>query len=365
MTSNLSKVMKKYTTSVQAPEEAGHVDRLLLDSPRLNYNFGGGFPLGRIVEFFGPESGGKSVLSWYIGGHIQRREKQNVVLILDYERTFNSKYARTAGLELDPDKLIIIRPLTGEEGFQIAQEMVETGDIGLIIIDSLAAIPAGKAVDSDYGKGFVGPAALISSALVKFNPYLDRFKTSLININQERDDIGGFSPVPGMVAKKTPGGAAPRYWASWRARVTRTQDIKVKGVAVGNGIKVTNKKNKIGVPKRVSEMVLYYGSGFDVMEEYVSFIADKEMGLADIRGAWIYGLDGTPLEGQKFQGRANLSEWLLQNPGVLEACKLHITAKFEQNLSTDVDPDEDIPGEEESPADWETFAAQPTGDSDD
>ena len=331
----LAKALKGYEADIVSPEEAGKVDRLLLDSPRLNYIFGGGFPLGRIVELYGPESSGKSTLSWYIGGHFQRREKQNVVLLLDFERSYHKDYADTVGLSSDPNKLIIVRPLTGEAGFQICEDAISSGEVGLVILDSLAAIPAAKAVDADYGKGFTGPAALISSAFPKLNPYIDRYNTPLLVINQERVNIGGFSPVPGMIPKKTTGGEAPKYWASWRGRVSKSKDVTSKGAVVGNGIKIKNTKNKISVPKRVAEMELYYATGFDVLDEYVSFISDKEFNYAEVRGAWIYGLDGTPLEGLKFQGRVKLKEWLVENPSALELCKEGIVKQFETMLESD------------------------------
>ena len=354
MTKGIQAVLKKYKESVEQAEQAGTTERLILDSPNLNYNMGGGYPLGRIIELFGPESGGKSVLSWYIAKHIQRREEKNKVVIFDYERTFDSKYARTVGLDLDPEKLIMIRPLNGEEGFSIAQDLIETGEIGMMIIDSVAAIPSAKQIDADYGKAtFGGTAALLSEGLRKLNPYISRYNIGMILINQVRDDIGGFSPVPGMKAEKTTGGRAVKFYSSWRGRVSRTQDIKIKGVVAGNGIKVKNVKNKVGPPKRVSEMVLYYDRGFDTMDEYINFIANEEFELADVKGAWIYGKDGSPLEGGKWQGRAKLRDHLESNPDVLEKCKVAIIDKFHENLASDVDPDE----EEETPevTDWAQY----------
>ena len=188
---------------------------------------------------------------------------------------------------------------------------------------------------------FGGTAALLSEGLRKLNPYISRYNIGMILINQVRDDIGGFSPVPGMKAEKTTGGRAVKFYSSWRGRVSRTQDIKIKGVVAGNGIKVKNVKNKVGPPKRVSEMVLYYDRGFDTMDEYINFIANEEFELADVKGAWIYGKDGSPLEGGKWQGRAKLRDHLESNPDVLEKCKVAIIDKFHENLASDADPDEE------------------------
>ena len=345
MTKNIQKALKKYHESVANADEAGTIQRVILDSPNLNYNFGGGFPEGRIIELFGPESGGKSIVSWYIASHIQRRETKNVVAFFDMERTFDKDYARTAGLDLSPEKLLFLRPMNGEEMFEMTQNLLEeAGDeIGLIIFDSIAAMPSARTADSDYGKATFGSeAALLSSGLRKLNPYLSRYNTSLILVNQVRDDIGGFSPIPGMTPEKTPGGRAPKFYASWRGRVSRSgKDLTSKGVVVGNGIKIKNVKSKIGPPKRVSEMVLYYDRGFDTMDEYVGFIANEEFNLAEVRGAWIYGNEGGPLEEQKFQGREKLKDYLKENPDVLEECKIAIVEKFKSNLASDgVDEEE-------------------------
>ncbi len=363
MTKGIQTALKKYKDSVADAETAGTIERVVLDSPNLNYNFGGGFPEGRVIELFGPESGGKSIVAWYIAKHIQRREHKNVVAFFDMERTFDKNYARTVGLDLSPEKLLFLRPMNGEEMFEMTQELlINAGeDLGLIIFDSIAAMPSARSADADYGKATFGAeAALLSSGLRKLNPYLSKHGTSLILINQVRDDIGGFSPVPGMTPEKTPGGRAPKFYASWRARVSRSgKDITHKGVVVGNGIKIKNVKSKVGPPKRVSEMVLYYDRGFDTMDEYVGFISNEEFGIATVAGAWIYGVDGGPIEGQKFQGRQKLKDYLEANPEVLEVCKHTIVDKFKENLASDPSEEEDSEVDEGAPegaADWEQFA---------
>ena len=170
---SVQSILKQYSAAIQDPIVTGTLERVILDSPNLNYIFGGGFALSRIYEFFGPESGGKSVLSWYIGSHIQRRPKQNKVLLIDFEHTFDKKYAMSTGLDLSPDKLILVRPLHGEEGFTIAEGLIETGEIGLVIIDSLATIASQRQVGSEYGKAQMGSGAgLIAESLKKLNPYL-------------------------------------------------------------------------------------------------------------------------------------------------------------------------------------------------
>lgn len=361
---NIKGILKNYSAAIQDPIVAGTLDRIVLGSPNLNYILGGGFGKGRIYEFFGPESGGKSVLSWYIASHIQKQAEQNKVLLLDFEHTFDKKYATTAGLDLSPEKLILVRPLHGEEGFTIAEQLVSTGEIGLVIVDSIAVIASQRQVGSDYGKAQMGSGAgLIAESLKKLNPYLSRTNTSMILINQIRADIGGFSPVPGMVPTKTPGGFAPKFYASWRGKISKTKDITEKGIVIGNGIKVRNVKSKIGYPKRQVELVLRYDTGFSTMDEVIDFVCKEEFGIATIKGAWIYPSEGSLLEellieGQKgWQGRAKLKADLELRPDLVDKAREIITAKFESTLDMDASIEQDPDTTEEIDDDWKNFQA--------
>jgi recombination protein RecA len=149
---------KNYGMSLPPVKESGIVHKLMLTSPQLNYAFGGGFPLGRISEFYGPESGGKTVLSSYIGGQIQRRTDAgpNEIVFVDMEHAFDATYAERAGLDTSKN-FTFIRPLHGEEGFTIVEELVKTGKIGLVIWDSIASTPSASEVESEFGKACVGP----------------------------------------------------------------------------------------------------------------------------------------------------------------------------------------------------------------
>lgn len=156
----LKDLRAKYSRSIPDVNEAGVLNRIIMSSPKLNYIFGGGFPIGRIIELFGPESGGKSVLSSYIAGQIQRRQdgrKNNKVMYIDMEYTFDLGYARTAGLDSDPELFTFIQPLNGEEGFTIAEEFVQTGEYGLVIWDSIAATPSASVMTDEFGKACVSP----------------------------------------------------------------------------------------------------------------------------------------------------------------------------------------------------------------
>ncbi len=184
-------------------------------------------------------------------------------------------------------------------------------------------------------------AALFSQGLRKLNPYLSRYNTSLLLINQVRDKIGGYS-APGMPPpESSPGGRAIKFYASWRGRVSRIEDILDKKEVIGNSIKVKNLKSKIGFPKRSAELDLLYGTGFSPDAEYISFIIS--LGLVKVAGSWISNDDW----GFKGQGRDSLLAFLHEHPTIFEECKKIVNASFTTHSildesEEDVDEDDDI-----------------------
>ena len=191
----LTKLKKNHEATIRDVQIAGIIPRLFLSSPQLNYLFGGGYPLGRIFQFHGPESSGKSTLSTYIAGEIQKQPDHNIVVYVDFERTFEKDFAQKLGLSLDEDKFIFLRPEDGEEAFELLDPLLRTDEIGLVIWDSASTTPSRAVVAADYGKSNFGSSAkLFSESLKKFNPLLEKFKTSMIIISQERDNIGCVAP---------------------------------------------------------------------------------------------------------------------------------------------------------------------------
>jgi recombination protein RecA len=138
---------------------SGIIERFFLESPQLNFLFGGGYPIGRIIQLHGPESGGKSTLATYIGGEVQRKRKDehNVVVYVDFERTFETTFAQKLGLMTDTDHLVFLRPENGEEAFEICQELLRTNSIGLVIWDSDTTTPSAAQINDEYGKACVFP----------------------------------------------------------------------------------------------------------------------------------------------------------------------------------------------------------------
>lgn len=339
----IDKLMADYTESVPDVMIAGTVKRLYLSSPKLNYTFGGGFPRGRVVEMFGPESGGKTVIASEIGGEYQRQqEAPDRVIYVDMEHVFDIHYAMTVGLDPAKSKLTFVHPRNGEEGFLICDKLIQTGEFGLIVWDSIAATPSASTLVAEYGKATFGKtAALFSEALKKFNPYLSRHDTSLLLLNQIRAKIGG-AQKPGMPPQEnTAGGFAPKFYSSWRARVGKTEDYLDGKQVIGNGIRVKNVKSKIGFPKRSAELELFYATGFNPDMEYVDFISD--LGLVEKKASWYYH-DGTKIG----QGRLQLLEWLRENRDTFEEMKVMVNDSFKKHSLLDDGETIDEEAEKES-----------------
>lgn len=329
--SDISDNMRKdFKEALPSVKEAGNVKRLVMSSPKMNYIFGGGFPLGRIVELHGSPSSGKSVLSSYIGGQFQKRTDGGPkgVLYIDMEYTFDEAYANNVGLLTDADHFVFVQPLNGEEAFTMIQNYIQTGQIGLIIYDSITVTPTAAQMEDDFGKKTFGSGGLLfSEGLKKLNPYLARFKTSMIMLRQMRAKVGFQSYGPPDQAAG--GGMAPEFYASWRARVSKGDEITDKTEVIGNFIKIKNVKSKIGFPKRTAELELHYGSGFSPDAEYIDFIID--LGIVKKSGSWISQDDW----GLKIQGKDALLKYLQENKDIFEACKKQVNETFSHHSVLD------------------------------
>lgn len=335
----LDKVEKTYKDTIRDINVAGKIDRISLTSPQLNFLFGGGFPVGRIIQLHGPESGGKSTLSTYIAGVLQKQPTHNIIVYVDFERTFEASFARRLGMDVeDPrngGKLVFLRPENGEEAFAALEELVKTGEIALIIFDSDTTMPSINQIAKEYGAATFGAGAkLMSDALRKFNPILEKYRTSMIVISQERDAVGEMYG-PGY---KITGGRAIKFYASNRSRVQRIDYIKDKGIITGIQMRVKNEKNKAGIPYREAELNLDFNTGFDVSKEYLDFIIS--LGICEQKGAWFY----MPQHGlEKANGRDNVQKWLDEHPAVYEVIKKEINERLcsETSLDRDAPPPED------------------------
>lgn len=339
----LGKLKGAFKEAVVDVKVVGTVPRLFLESPSLNFMFGGGFGKGRIYEFYGPESSGKSTLATYIAGEIQKKNDRPIVVYMDFEHSFEEAFANKLGLSTDDSNFIILHPENGEIGFQLLKELITQLPIGLVIIDSVAATSSAEQVNDAFKANFGATAKVYSNGLKFINPYLARYGTSLILINQERANVGViYGPTT-----TTPGGYAVKYYSSWRGRITRVDYIKDKGIITGIVCAVKNKKNKgLGVPFREAELRLSFADGFDSDGEYMQFIVN--LGLVNQGGAWFSNEEW----GMKVQGRDGVLEFLRARPELFEEVKKKINDLLCKETVLDaeneisVDDEDDIPPEE-------------------
>lgn len=324
----LEKLNKAYKEALVDPQVGGVIKKITLNSPSLNFIFSGGYALGKIYEFYGPESGGKSTLATYIASEIQKKYTQRpMVLYVDIERSFDKNFAETLGLSTADDDFILLRPLTGEEGFDMMKAIITELPIGLVIWDSLAATPSHGQMEDAFKASYGGTAAVFAEGLKTINPYLDRTGTSMIVINQERANVGKFGPGPDT---KTTGGYAIKFYASWRGRITRIDTLRDKGRAVGITSRVRNVKNKVGIPYRDAELNLYFASGFNSDDEYVQFMIN--LNVINRKGAWY---DNEELS-MHVQGKDAVLQYLRQQPQQFEALKRRVDELMNEETVLDI-----------------------------
>ena len=310
----LEKISKLNTVTVVDTSNPNDVSKMSLDSPGLNFALGGQWVHGRVYYLQGPESGGKSTLATYIASQIQKHyEGHNTVVYLDYEYSVDLDHCRELGLDVDHN-FILLRPLNGEDGFDAIKELVATDEVGLVIIDSITSMSSKAQTDDWWKATFGGQANLLSAGLRSCISWLYKYKCSMIMISQERQSMSLY----GADFKGT-GGFAPKYYSSWMARITRTEDItdKDKGL-IGIKIRCRNTKNKLGIAKRDANLTLYFDRGIDSEDEYLDYL--KVLGIIEQRGAWFYNEEW----GMKVAGKNGVADFLHNNPELYEKVKKQV-----------------------------------------
>jgi recombination protein RecA len=263
----------------------------------------GGVPRGRVVEIFGPESSGKTTLALHITAEAQK--KDGMVAFIDAEHALDMAYARKLGV--DVDSLLVSQPDTGEQGLDIAEILVRSGAIDVLIIDSVAALVPRAEIEGDMGDQHMGlQARLMSQALRKLTATISKSRTCVIFINQIRMKIGVMFGSP----ETTTGGNALKFYASQRLDIRRTGAIKDGTDVIGNRTKVKVVKNKIAPPFKVAEFDIIYGQGISKEGDILDLGA--EMGLVEKSGAW-YSFEGERIG----QGRENVKRFLSENQDIL------------------------------------------------
>ena len=271
----------------------------------------GGVPRGRIIEIFGPESGGKTTLALHI---VAEAQKQNgLAAFIDAEHALDVNYARKIGV--DTDDLLISQPDTGEQALEIAEQLVRSGACDILVVDSVAALVPKAEIEGDMGDPQMGlQARLMSQAMRKLTSVVSRNLSTVVFINQIRMKIGVVFGNP----ETTTGGQALKFYSSVRLDIRRIGQLKEGEQVVGSRTRVKVVKNKVAPPFREAEFDVRYGMGVDRLAEALDL--GVERGLVEKSGAH-FSLDGERIG----QGRERASEWLREHPAALESLVARIS----------------------------------------
>jgi len=286
-------------------ENAKDIEVISSGSLSLDLALGvGGFPVGRIIEIYGPESSGKTTLALSAIAEAQKINKK--CAFIDAEHALDPNYAAKLGVDLD--ELLVSQPDHGEQALEIAEMLVRSGAVNMIVVDSVAALVPKAEIDGDMGDSHVGlQARLMSQALRKLTSTISRSNCILIFINQIRMKIGVMFGNP----ETTTGGNALKFYSSVRIDVRRVSTIKSKDESVGNQTRFKVVKNKVAPPFKVVDVDIIYGEGISKMGEIIDL--GIKGGLIDKAGAWL-SYNDTRIG----QGRENAKKYLADNPQIAE-----------------------------------------------
>ncbi|MDD6372990.1 MAG: recombinase RecA [Bifidobacteriaceae bacterium] len=292
-----------------------HVEVIPTGSIALDLALGiGGLPRGRVVEVYGPESSGKTTLALHV---VANAQKNGVAAYIDVEHALDPDYARKLGV--DTDQLIVSQPDNGEQALEIADMLVRSGGLDVIVIDSVAALVPKAEIEGDMGDNHVGlQARLMSQALRKLTPALAQTNTTAIFINQLRQKIGVFFGNP----ETTTGGLALKYYSTVRLDIRRIQTLKEGDKSVGNRTRVKVVKNKMAPPFKAAEFDILYGEG--ISREGSLIDLGLECDLIQKSGSWFLFADGEQLG----QGREKSRTYLKEHPDIADELERQIRIKY-------------------------------------
>ena len=303
----------------------------------------GGIPKGRIIEVFGPESSGKTTLALHMIAETQK--KGGEAAFIDAEHALDPVYAKHLGVDID--NLIVSQPDTGEQALEIAEALVRSGAIDIVVVDSVAALVPKAEIDGDMGDSHVGlQARLMSQALRKLAGVINKSNSTIVFINQLREKVGIMFGNPEV----TPGGRALKFYASVRLDIRKIENIKQDQNVVGSRVRVKVVKNKVAPPFREAEFDIIYGKGISRSGNILDLAVN--LGLVEKSGAWF------AYNGEKIgQGRENEKQYLEDNPKVMkeveEKVRKNFKEAFDQSLGEavideeqEIDPEEELDEEE-------------------
>lgn len=274
----------------------------------------GGIPKGRIIEIYGPESGGKTTVALHMVAEVQKQG--GIAGFIDAEHALDPVYAKKIGVDID--NLYISQPDTGEQALEIAETMVRSTAIDIVIVDSVAALVPKAEIEGDMGDSHVGlQARLMSQALRKLTGVIGKTSCSVVFINQLREKVGVMFGNP----ETTTGGRALKYYSSVRLEVRRGEQIKKDGEPIGNRTKIKVVKNKVAPPFRTAEVDIIYGEGISREGEILDLAAEE--GIVVKSGAW-YAYEGNKIG----QGRENAKTYLIEHPDILAEVEQKVRDKF-------------------------------------
>ena len=274
----------------------------------------GGYPKGRIIEIYGPESSGKTTLALHAIAECQK--KGGRCAFIDAENAIDPIYAKNLGVDID--ELILSQPDSGEQALEITEVLIKSGAIDLVVIDSVAALVPQAELDGEMGDSSVGlQARLMSKAMRKLAGVMNRSNCTAIFINQLREKVGVMFGNP----ETTPGGRALKFYSSVRLDVRKSETLKTGQDAYGNSVKIKVVKNKVAPPFKTAVVSIIFGEGISHIDEVVTL--GVENNIIDKAGAWF------SYKGEKIgQGAASVREFLKKNPEI----DTEITAQIKEKL---------------------------------
>ncbi len=276
----------------------------------------GGIPRGRIVEIYGPESSGKTTLALHMIAEAQKLGGE--AGFIDAEHALDPVYAKHLGVDID--NLIVSQPDTGEQALEIAEALVRSGALDIIVIDSVAALVPKAEIDGDMGDSHIGlQARLMSQALRKLAGAINKSKCVIVFINQLREKVGVMFGNP----ETTAGGRALKYYASVRLDIRKVENIKQDGEVVGNRARVKVVKNKVAPPFREAEFDIVYGKGISKEGNILDIAVNLD--IIEKSGSW-FSYNGDRIG----QGRENVKKYLQDNPEIAKEVEEKIRANFNE-----------------------------------
>ena len=274
----------------------------------------GGIPKGRIVEIYGPESSGKTTVTLHMVAEVQKLG--GIAGFIDAEHALDPAYARKIGVDID--NLYISQPDNGEQALEIAETMVRSGAIDIVVIDSVAALVPKAEIDGDMGDSHVGlQARLMSQALRKLTASISKSNCIVVFINQLREKVGVMFGSP----ETTTGGRALKFYSSVRMDIRRIETLKLNGEMVGNRVRVKVVKNKIAPPFKEAEFDIMFGKGISQEGDILDLAANVDIVVKS--GAW-YSYNGNKIG----QGRENAKTFLRENPQLMEEIALKVRTHY-------------------------------------